>query len=85
VTGAGGSIGSELCRQISRFGPKELLLLGRGEQSIWEIDRECRNRFPDLDVRPVIADIRDPKQMRSILPSISRVSFFTQRRTSTWT
>jgi FlaA1/EpsC-like NDP-sugar epimerase len=66
VTGAGGSIGSELCRQIGRFGPKELLLLGRGEQSIWEIDRECHNRFPDLDTRPVIADIRDTNRMRSI-------------------
>ncbi|HAA74786.1 TPA: hypothetical protein DCE37_06695 [Candidatus Latescibacteria bacterium] len=66
VTGAGGSIGSELCRQISRFVPKELLLLGRGEQSIWEIDRECRNRFPDLDVSPVIGDIRDKNRLRAI-------------------
>lgn len=65
VTGAGGSIGSELCRQISRFGPRELILLGRGEQSIWEIDRECRNRFPDLGIRPVIADIRDRDRMRA--------------------
>lgn len=66
VTGAGGSIGSELCRQITRFGPKELLLLGRGEQSIWEIDRECCNRFPNLRVVPLIGDIRDENRMRSI-------------------
>lgn len=66
VTGAGGSIGSELCRQIGRFQPLNLLLLGRGEQSIWEIDVECRKRFPDLNATPVIADIRDPGRMRSV-------------------
>jgi FlaA1/EpsC-like NDP-sugar epimerase len=64
VTGAGGSIGSELCRQIARFKPSTLLLLGRGEQSIYEIHLECRARFPDLSAIPVIADIRDPQRIR---------------------
>jgi FlaA1/EpsC-like NDP-sugar epimerase len=63
VTGAGGSIGSELCRQISRFKPQKLLLLGRGEQSIYYINSECRTRFPDLPILPIIADIRDQQRM----------------------
>jgi len=59
VTGAGGSIGSELCRQISRCGPRELILLGHGENSIFHIHGELRERFPKLTLHPVIADIRD--------------------------
>lgn len=59
VTGAGGSIGSELCRQICRFAPKQLLLLGRGENGIYEIHLELREQFPDLDLVPIIADVRD--------------------------
>lgn len=66
VTGAGGSIGSELCRQISRFKPQKLLLLGRGEQSIYNINLECRTRFPQLPALPIIADIRDPIRMRQV-------------------
>lgn len=59
VTGAGGSIGSELCRQIARFGPSKLLVLGHGENSIYEIDLELRRNSPKLDVVPIIADIQD--------------------------
>ncbi|MGE5552032.1 MAG: polysaccharide biosynthesis protein [Bacteroidota bacterium] len=59
VTGAGGSIGSELCRQIARFNPSELLLLGRGEHSIYQIYLELKTRFPELKATPIIADIRD--------------------------
>jgi FlaA1/EpsC-like NDP-sugar epimerase/lipopolysaccharide/colanic/teichoic acid biosynthesis glycosyltransferase len=59
VTGAGGSIGSELCRQIARFNPAELILLGRGENSIFEIDLDLRLSFPDLVMQPVIVDVRD--------------------------
>jgi FlaA1/EpsC-like NDP-sugar epimerase len=66
VTGAGGSIGSELCRQVARFGPSQLLLLGHGENSIYEIDLELRSRFPDLDVRPVIADVQDEARIRRV-------------------
>jgi len=66
VTGAGGSIGSELCRQISRFKPKKLLLLGRGEQSIYDIYVECCTDFPNLVSVPVIGDIRDAKRMRQV-------------------
>lgn len=66
VTGAGGSIGSGLCRQLNRFKPKKLLLLGRGEQSIYNIYLECRTSYPDLKFLPIIADIRDQKRMRQV-------------------
>jgi FlaA1/EpsC-like NDP-sugar epimerase len=59
VTGAGGSIGSELVRQIARFGARRVLLLGRGENSIYQILGECRRTWPELDVEPLICDVRD--------------------------
>lgn len=59
VTGAGGSIGLELCRQIARWGPSELLLLGHGENSIFEALMELQENYPTLPIHPVIADIRD--------------------------
>ncbi len=59
VTGAGGSIGGEICRQVGRFAVKRLILLGRGENQIYEIERELRALYPARDVVPVIADVRD--------------------------
>lgn len=59
VTGAGGSIGSELCRQIARWEPKHLLLLGHGENSIFETFLELHEHYPNLKVESIIADIRD--------------------------
>ncbi|HEX2998712.1 MAG TPA: polysaccharide biosynthesis protein, partial [Armatimonadota bacterium] len=67
VTGAGGSIGSELCRQIARQTPELLLLLGHGENSIFLIERELRKRFPKTPVRPVIADVRDVERIDQII------------------
>jgi FlaA1/EpsC-like NDP-sugar epimerase len=66
VTGAGGSIGSELCRQIARMSPKVLALLGKGENSIYEIDRELRGKYPELMIETIIADVRDCKRMDEI-------------------
>ncbi len=66
VTGAGGSIGSELCRQISSFRPKQLLLLGHGENSIYEIELELRKKFPELLIEPIIADIQDKNRLRQV-------------------
>ena len=66
VTGAGGSIGSELCRQVARFEPECLLLLGRGENSIYEIDQELKETFPALRKTPVIADVRDRGRLEQI-------------------
>ena len=57
VTGAGGSIGAELCRQIARCRPKRLLLLGKGENSIYEIEKELTAAFHDLEVAALIGDI----------------------------
>lgn len=66
VTGAGGTIGSELCRQICRLNPRQLVLLGRGENSIFQIEQELRYVFPHLNLIPVIADIRNTVRISSI-------------------
>lgn len=59
ITGAGGSIGSELCRQLARLAPMRLILLGHGENSIFDIRQELGELFPDVSMVPVIADVRD--------------------------
>jgi FlaA1/EpsC-like NDP-sugar epimerase len=66
VTGAGGSIGSELCRQIARWEPQELYLLGHGENSIFETLIELEQSFPGLKVHPLIADIRDKERINHL-------------------
>ena len=67
VTGAGGSIGGELCRQIGRFDLAELHLLGRGENQIFEIEHEIRTLYPSLKVEAVIADIREEKEIARLI------------------
>ncbi|UQQ99770.1 polysaccharide biosynthesis protein [Enterococcus gallinarum] len=69
VTGAGGSIGSEICRQVIRFNPRRLLLLGHGENSIYLIDRELRNNYSEYvtEIVPIIADIQDRKKIFAIM------------------
>jgi FlaA1/EpsC-like NDP-sugar epimerase len=68
VTGAGGSIGSEICRQICRFSPKKLVLVGHGENSIYLIDMELRNSgLPSVEVIPVIGDIQDRARMYEVM------------------
>lgn len=59
VTGAGGSIGGEICRQLSRFEPGELMLFGRGENQVYVIEEELRRTFPEVNITTVIGDIRD--------------------------
>ena len=66
VTGAGGSIGSELCRQIAPFKPKLLLLLGHGENSIYLIDSELQKKFPELEKEPIIADVQNNETIMNI-------------------
>lgn len=63
VTGAGGSIGSELCRQVMKFNPKKLLLLGHGENSIYQIHQEMLNthKCNQTEFVPIIADVQDRK------------------------
>jgi FlaA1/EpsC-like NDP-sugar epimerase len=67
VTGAGGSIGSELCRQIARAAPRVLVLLGRGENRIFDIEDELRSSFPGLDIASYITDLRDADRTRRIV------------------
>ncbi|MDX6153995.1 nucleoside-diphosphate sugar epimerase/dehydratase [Marinococcus sp. PL1-022] len=69
VTGAGGSIGSEICRQIARFSPEEIVLLGHGENSIYSIEMELRNSLPELNISTEIADIQDKSKLMQIFES----------------
>ena len=66
VTGAGGSIGRELCRQIARWDPSELFLLGHGENSIFETLIELEQSYPSLKLHPLIADIRDKEHINNL-------------------
>jgi FlaA1/EpsC-like NDP-sugar epimerase len=66
VTGAGGSIGSELCRQIANFRPKRLLLLEQAENNLFYIDRELRAAHPALQITPVIADVGDRARLDNV-------------------
>lgn len=69
VTGAGGSIGSEICRQISKFTPQRLILLGHGENSIYSIEMELKDLYEATSIELIteIADIQDVKKMISIM------------------
>ena len=66
VTGAGGSIASELCRQVARWQPASIVLVGHGENSIFEIMVELEETFPSLEKFPVIADVRDRQRLTQI-------------------
>lgn len=66
ITGAGGSIGSEICRQISGFSPEKLLLLGHGENSIYAIENELKRNHPHLAYETIIADIQDRKRLKDV-------------------
>ncbi len=64
VTGAGGSIGTELCRQIARWQPARIILLGHGENSIFETYLELKQNYPEISLDAAIADIRDLERMK---------------------
>ncbi len=66
VTGAGGSIGSEIIRQLTKFNPKHVLLLGRGENSIFRVEREFRTDYPNITFTPIITDVRDHDSLEHI-------------------
>jgi len=70
VTGAGGSIGSEICRQVAGFGPRRLLLVERAENALFEIHRELGATFPELTLDPLIADIADARRIRQIFEQL---------------
>jgi len=66
VTGAGGSIGSEIVRQVAKFSPKLIILLGRGENSVYNIQRNMRKDFPEIEVKVKICDVRDYNTLAQI-------------------
>jgi FlaA1/EpsC-like NDP-sugar epimerase len=66
VTGAGGSIGSELCRQVLRFKPSKLILIERAEPSLFNIDRELQSASTGVEILPMLADISDELRMRGV-------------------
>ncbi len=66
VTGAGGSIGAELARQVARFGVGTLLLVERAEFALFEVDRELRGAWPELAIVPLVADVCDRELMRGL-------------------
>jgi FlaA1/EpsC-like NDP-sugar epimerase len=76
VTGAGGSIGSELCRQLARLEPAQILLLGHGENSIFDILAELTDLFPTVTAVPVIADVRDRERLRQVFAQYRPYSVF---------
>jgi len=66
VTGAGGSIGSELCRQIALFTPKKLVLYDAGEFALYTIEQELKERFPQLDIAYLAGDVRDAMRLEEV-------------------
>ncbi|MDF3000071.1 MAG: polysaccharide biosynthesis protein [Bacillota bacterium] len=66
VTGGGGSIGSELCRQIAKFKPRKLIALDIYENTVFELSNEIRNTYPDLEFEVVIASVRSRQRMKEV-------------------
>lgn len=67
ITGAGGSIGSEICRQVAKMQPQKMLLLGKGENSIYEISQELSIEYPQIRKVSIIADVRDEERINGIM------------------
>jgi FlaA1/EpsC-like NDP-sugar epimerase len=76
VTGAGGSIGSELCRQLARLEPARIVAVGRGENSVFELLQEFARVFPTVRIEPVIADVRDYSRMARVIVEHGPYSVF---------
>ena len=66
VTGGGGSIGSELCRQIAKYKPEKLIMLDIYENSLYDIEQELKTKYPKLKLDAIVASIRDKKRLESI-------------------
>lgn len=68
VTGAGGSIGSEICRQVCKFMPEKIILLGHGENSIYHIHQELTGQYgEEIEIIPIIADVQDKERMKEVM------------------
>jgi FlaA1/EpsC-like NDP-sugar epimerase len=70
ITGAGGSIGSEMVRQVLRFNPKTLALVGRGENGLFEMEQEIRRTWPEIAVRIYVADVRRADKMQQVFEQV---------------
>ena len=80
VTGAGGSIGSEICRQTMRFCPRRVVLVERTENALFEIDRELRERWVGADIRPCLADVCDAGRVAEVFAAGAAASRLPLRR-----
>ncbi len=76
VTGAGGSIGSELCRQIARFTPLKLVLFESSEFALYTIEQELRQHFPALDLVCIVGDVRDAARVDEVLAQYQPAALF---------
>jgi FlaA1/EpsC-like NDP-sugar epimerase len=70
VSGAGGSIGTEICRQVAALGPARLIMLGHGENSVFEADHDLRRDYPNLAAQTVICDVRDSSRLQRIFTTL---------------
>jgi len=70
VTGGGGSIGSELCRQIAKFSPSELSILDIYENNVYDLQNELKRKYPDLNLKVIIASIRDKARLDEVMKDI---------------
>jgi FlaA1/EpsC-like NDP-sugar epimerase len=71
VTGAGGSIGSELCRQIAHFQPSMLVLFEQSEYAMYKVDNELREAFPEMPLASVVGDVKNPKRVSQVMHQYS--------------
>ena len=67
ITGAGGSIGAELCRQVARFAPRQLVLFEQSELALYTIEQEFADRFPRVRVAPVVGDVKDAPRVDQVI------------------
>lgn len=84
VTGGGGSIGSELCRQIASHSPKKLIIVDIYENNAYDIQQELCRKYPKLDLTVLIASVRNAERITAFSRNTARTSFTTPRRTSTY-
>lgn len=66
ITGGGGSIGSELCRQVAKFNPNKLVIFDINENNVYDIDLELKDRYKSLDIIPIIGSIRDLSKLKDV-------------------
>lgn len=69
ITGGGGSIGSELCRQVARFGPSRLVLFESSEFALYRIEQELSAAFPEVDLLPLVGDVKDKARLEHVFAS----------------